>query len=468
MVQGSEIINEGSLGALKLRSKLANGGELGVHLHPQVRIPTHMESTHILLLGASGSGKTNSLFPLVEEIYERGDRVVLYDLKKDFSAAFIGRRGVEVLCPFDERGIAWNVAADIKTQMQADEFAKMLCPENPDNSKQFFTLAARDIIAACVIKLQVEKEGTWNFADLYALVSSSKEMRSACERYRKAALQTVKDNGGDQSAGVIGEVRNRTRLIEYLAKAWPDSGRGFSISKWVRESTYQKQMIIVQANTKYSELDKFFTTQIFYYLFKEALSLEDSNTRRIWAIIDELPRLPAIPELTEVLSTGRSKGLCLVAAMQDFGRIKELYKSQGGIEAIANGFAVKLVGRLESPEAAEYASKICGTNRYEKTTVTRLKRKGGVDLSEQEQEVDKRALTDSFFRTLPKASLKVPAEFFFVSSGYPIVKLSYKIKPLPQHVKGNVEPAWMSRKPSEEQWDEKVTAPGLNFSTEEI
>lgn len=460
-IAGIEVFeNNETLGLHRIEQGLKPEACDGIELYPGLKLTRSQECTHMLLIGAQGSGKTNLLVGMLEDIIRRGDKIVIYDYKQDLTGAFCGDSRVGLLTPFDKRSFVWDIAKDLKTELDAEEFANVLCPDDPSNSKPFFAIAARDLIVGCIKKLQVESEGSWTFSDLYSLVSLQENIEAACKKHRIEALQTIGTDENDQGLGVIGEIRNRTRPLAYLAKAWPTRENALSISDWLAHHS-QCNALIIQANPRFKELDKFFTIQIYSYLFREVLAYPDSQTRRIWAVIDEFPTLPLMPGFADTLRAGRSKGLCVVAIVQDFGKLKQVYESDGGMEALSNGFGVKIVGRLNCTEAAEYASKLCGDAEFEKTVITRSKSGAKTTRSEHVTSERKRAVPADKFLSIKQANLKIKATLYYICSGLPIVRLQHKIRKIAKRSETNVKPEWMSKTPKQEFDMKKIPDVGL-------
>src|SRR5262245_2108415 len=113
-------------------------------------------TAHFAFIGSSGSGKTTAIRLLMQSIfgiatkYGIPTRALVYDSKRELLPVLhgifrrLGRTDAEqkitLLNPFDVRGVAWDIAADIKEPAHAQELATILVP---DNAKEpFFPSAA--------------------------------------------------------------------------------------------------------------------------------------------------------------------------------------------------------------------------------------------------------------------------------------------------------------------------------------
>lgn len=424
----------------------------GIKLHPSLTMPLDQERQHILLFGAPGSGKTQVMAPLLRRIRERGDPVVLYDFKGDYTGLLGEDDGTLILSPFDERGARWDIAFDIDTELKATEFAASLIPDG-SSKEPFFRKAAQDILTGVLCRLQAEKPRAWTIGDLVSVLTSKEQIVESCRRYRPAALNTLGSLEGRQSAGIIGELRTGTIQLEYLAKAWNKTTSKVSLSEWAEGGPLQKRypLIIIRGHQQYEKLDGFLTAQLFCLLTKKVLSLPDSRERQVWAFLDEFGNLPRIEGLERLLTAVRSKGLRVVAAIQDIAQIEVAY-SPAFTRTFFNCFGTVLAG-LNSGATAKWLSENFGRNQIKRDIHGESTSRRGGDggngktRSTQHQVVIENALLDTDFSNLTAPSLSSPALFWTRIGGWPIGKLAFSVVPMPQPYASEIPPAWISEVP---------------------
>lgn len=102
---------------------------MSLKLHPELHLPKSHWSRHVLMQGSVGSGKTQILLPIIEQIIRADHKLFLYDTKGDFTSYF---RKPIIVCPFDERSYYWDIAADCRYPLQAAMLAEILIPTSPD------------------------------------------------------------------------------------------------------------------------------------------------------------------------------------------------------------------------------------------------------------------------------------------------------------------------------------------------
>jgi hypothetical protein len=441
---------QGSVKAMARKS--ADLRATGVAIHQRVRLPMSQESKHILLIAAPGGGKTQVIYPLIEEIRMRGDGLMLYDFKGDYTAAFGEDPGVTILSPFDQRGLAWDIAEDITTEIKAMELAASLIPDG--NAKEpFFKKAAQDLLTGVITSMIAENPGQWDIGDLITVLSDKSSVVDACQKHRPGALTAIGPIEEKQASGVFGELRTGSIQLEFLAQAWPTKMAKVSLSRWVRDPGYraEHQVLILRGNQQYRMLDGFLTALLCSLLVKESLSLPDSYERRIWAILDEFGNLPKIEAIDALLTGVRSKGVRIVAAIQDIAQIEGTY-SKAFAQTFFNCFGTVLAG-LCSGATASYLSNVFGKNKIERQQHSKSRNVSvgsrGTSRSESEsnQMVIEPALLDTDFSSLSSPSLTEPAYFWLRIAGWPIGKLAFPVHPLPSKYPPKLDPSWIDEPP---------------------
>ena len=123
-------------------------------------------SKHCLLLGGTGSGKTNFIYHLISQIKPKltnDDVMIIFDTKGDYFRRFYSKEDIVISNNSFHQGLAshWNiyreVAADgwenAKVVLNANEIAWSLFQESieKNSSQPFFPKAARDLFAAILI-----------------------------------------------------------------------------------------------------------------------------------------------------------------------------------------------------------------------------------------------------------------------------------------------------------------------------
>jgi len=123
----------------------------------------------------------------------------------------------------------------------------------------------------------------------------------------------------------------------------------------------------------------------------------------IW-LFDEGSALK-FPKLDRVLATLRTFKILIIWGLQDKVQGKILY-NEDVLKAILSNLNIKLIGKANEPDSAEYYSKIFGTHTVTETSTNRGR--GGA--STTRRKVDKRIVKPSLFRSIKKGEFYLTSE----------------------------------------------------------
>jgi hypothetical protein len=116
-------------------------------VRPVLSIRSQEESSHILLMGDTGTGKSSLIRQLLEQVAERDEAAIVYDPALEFTPQFYRpERGDRILNPLDTRMPYWSPGDEIQHRAETFAFAKALFPEDRRDNK-FFIESPRKIFA---------------------------------------------------------------------------------------------------------------------------------------------------------------------------------------------------------------------------------------------------------------------------------------------------------------------------------
>ncbi len=370
--------------ALKAWVEVEGADADGLRIHESLPPFTKSRETrHLYVFGASGMGKTQFILPLMRAARRRGDRMIVFDFKGDFTPDFpshaVAHKGqrVEVedaiFAPWDRRSMPWAVAQDVDSLAAAREFAARMIPEAQGGSP-FWSNAARQVLIASLVELQAEAPEKWGFADLAKkLIRPIDELAEAARIHFPEALKALSD--GQQnvtSAGVLGNMMSYLSVIFDLSRAWPNPGV-FSIRDWLTEKNKGTKSVILQHSGKFDSLAKAFNGAVIA-LARQLISspdlFPDSSTRRLWFFLDEFPELGKVEAIFSLTAIGRSKGVRVVLGMQDISQLKDIYGEHKTNSAISM-VGTHVITRVSPGDTADFISeKLLGKRNFERLDVS--------------------------------------------------------------------------------------------------
>ncbi|MFW7382342.1 MAG: type IV secretory system conjugative DNA transfer family protein [Oligoflexus sp.] len=410
-----------------------------VFIHPFVKVHSYTFRRGVLALGAIGSGKTNLIYNWFLRPFLSGrTRFLVYDQKGDFSAALGLRDDAVVVSPFLENSAAWWVAKDLDTSTKMVEFLTILGSFDELRESKFFNTAFTDFGTAVFLELKGSKKLDWTFKDLFEMMQDQVRLFEVVKRHRpQAEMFARRDEEIDQARGVLGTIREKLLKIEPIARAWQSGQERFSLSEFF-DAGYSgdKRILIVLGKSRYENVNRGFSTSFLEEAIKLLIDAPEGDLDVVVSI-DELQTLSRIPSLVTLPRVGRSKGVRLHVGTQDFAVTKKQYERDGGFEGMDNTFKTRFVGSLAGSQVSDEASAM-----FRKVNKEVWRRDPKTRRFVAHKELNQPALVSGQL-SLPEPSLKDPAYFYFKHSDWPILKIAYRIEPLPQNGFEPVPAKWL-------------------------
>ena len=114
---------------------------------PWIRLPRAIESSHLLIMGDSGTGKSALIRQILRQLEDRGDTAIVYDPALEYTPQFYTpERGDVILNPLDLRSPYWSPGDELRHDAEALTLATSLFPDRP-NENPFFVEGPRRIFA---------------------------------------------------------------------------------------------------------------------------------------------------------------------------------------------------------------------------------------------------------------------------------------------------------------------------------
>lgn len=363
--------------------------EMDIEMIPGIPMSADRMKKHGVFLGPPGSGKTVVQAPMIERAIRSGGRVLIFDIKGDFTELFYketydkdnpetdeGRETkdnpVILLSPFDKRSFIWDIASDVRTKQDAKTFAEANI-ETSDKDPMWGNLA-RAVVVGCVHMLQCEKPGKWGFGDLAHLLGMAdmKSFVAIMKRYNEEGLRAV-DTAEETAAGVMSNVMSGMQPIFDMADAWPApiEGRMFSVRKWATaqgaELKKMRKAVIIKGSPDYEGLTRACAGAIFQVAQAVLTSIPDDSSRAFYLLLDEFPTLGKV-NITKLITLGRSKGVRVWLGMQTLNQFKAVH-GEDVANTLKNSISTFVSLGAVGPEADE-VSTLIGDRTVERMVVT--------------------------------------------------------------------------------------------------
>ena len=315
--------------------------------------PLGAETVHTLVIGSTGSGKTQTLLDLVEQVRTRGGKAVIFDVKGDFVSTFYDPARDIILNPSDQRCPAWNIFDECRTLSEFSVAAEALIPTEGSPEEGFWISGARTLFVNYCMEMQAR--GTPTNADLAKrLMTASLEEIYAIVKDTPAGV--LMDPKTDRMANSVRAVFNtNARSLLML----PSEGDRFSIRDWVKRDAPDGSILFLSIQFVDLKICKQLLTLWIDTVLITMMSGEGSRDTRLWTFIDEIGALHRLPSLKSALESARSYGGAIVLGCHTISQIRETY-GRDAEQTITGLLRTKFFLSMTDKESAEYASELIG------------------------------------------------------------------------------------------------------------
>lgn len=337
-------------------------------------ITQDMLSKHLLLVGGTGSGKTNLFYHIVKQLKKnltKDDVMLIFDSKGDFHKKFYEPQDVVIgnSALYRKTSAKWNlydeIVADGKSRVSLAQNTQEICKSlfadrvEKNSSNPFFPNAARDLLGSVIISL-VRDNVQFSNKDLKDTLDSSSvdDLRNMLANYSDLASVAAYIGGksGSQSQGVLSEMYSVTRDI--FTGVFADVG-DFSMRKFIRGKGGRTAFL--EYDLAIGDILSPIYTLLFDLALKEALG-RTATQGNVYLIADELKLLPNLRHLEDGINFGRSLGVKILAGLQGIDQLNANYENEAKAHNAVAGFSSVFAFQSNDFNTREYVSKLFGKN----------------------------------------------------------------------------------------------------------
>lgn len=380
-----------------------------------VPMPTNLETLHLLLNGATGSGKSVLLQAMLYSGLKRGDRAIVADPNGDLYSKF-GRPGDIVLNPYDARTQGWMYFNEVRAEYDWKRLSMSVVPLGKDANAEEWNSFGRLLLRAVSQKLF-----EMNVHDIHQVIYW------CCEAPFKDLQVFLKDTeaaslfaGASESTRAFDSARFvlSNKLSEHRAmpagtfsiRDWMETGSGSMYITWREDmKTAMKPLLSAWVDVFCSAI----------------LSMPESSKRRFWLVIDELASLEKLSSLEDVLTKGRKHGVRVVAGLQSVSQLNDIY-GKDMAQTLRASFRnlVVLGGSKTDPETAKEMSTALGEHEVLRPKYVDSRNPGrDTGTTEQMETVKEAVVTPAQIQELPALT-----GYVAFAEDRPIAK--FKLKPI--------------------------------------
>jgi hypothetical protein len=316
-----------------------------------LRIPRSLESSHLMIMGDSGTGKSVLQRQLLMQIAERKETAIVYDPALEYTPQFYQpERGDLILNPLDARCPYWSPSDEVVHEAEALTLATSLFPERPQENT-FFVDGPRKIFAYLLTLKPTPDELVWWMSHEYELDRRVKGTELATFIYSRA---------GPQRGGVLAALNMIVDCLKMLPKEDGTKHRWTTVD-WSRQ---QAGWLFITSIPRFRERLLPLTSLWLDTLVLRLMNQGDSTSRRAWFVLDELASLERLPQLHTALTENRKSNNPVVIGFQGRSQLEVRYGHEA--EAMLSQPATKVFLRTSEPHAAKWISDTIGEVEVER------------------------------------------------------------------------------------------------------
>ena len=311
IVEGKQIISP-----LALTYKLILSGRASPIKLGKLPLVKGTETQHILTSGATGAGKTNIFHILLPQIRNLHQKAIIVDLTGEYVDKYY-RPGKDVLLnPFDSRSAPWHPWCEGTTDADFKALAQSFVPSSYREDESFWRKGAQEIFFSAL----QETAFTAKTSHLSKMLLRD-PLLTLATLLKDTRASSYLDLSSEKTAGSFRAVAaSFLECLEFV----PDTESPFSIKQWVAEDTSDSWLFLHCTPQQRASI----TSLIGAWLsigVSSLLQLKPDFNRRLWFVIDELPRLNRVKDLESFLTESRKYGGCGLLAIQSPAQLESIY-----------------------------------------------------------------------------------------------------------------------------------------------
>ncbi len=323
-----------------------------------VRVPRERESSHFLMIGDTGAGKSSLIRQILMQVEERGETAIVYDPALEYTPQFYEPgRGDVILNPLDARMPYWSPCDEVRHEAEAEGLAAALFKDDP-RTNPFFVMVPRQIFAHLLIE---QPKRTPH--ELLAILRDERELTKRLkDTGHESALYA---DAGPQRGGMIATLNSVSNALKLLPRQ-EEAKTSWTAAEW---SQKRQGWLFVTSPPEFRERLRPLISMWLDMLVLRLMNQGRPGVRPVWLILDELQSLHALPQLHTAITESRKVKNPVVLGFQGRSQLEELYGRKA--EAMLSQPATKIFLRTDEANSAKWLSQTIGEVEIERLRESR-------------------------------------------------------------------------------------------------
>ena len=318
-------------------------------------IPRSLESSHMMMMGDTGAGKSVLQRRVLMQIAERGETAIVYDPALEHTPHFFNpARGDLILNPLDARCPYWSPSDEVMHEAEALTLATSLFPDK-QHENTFFVDGPRKIFAHLLTLKPTPEE-------LVRWMSHEEELDRLLKGTELTAF--IYRGAGPQRGGVLGALNMVADSLKLLPRE-SETKQRWTTEEWARR---RSGWIFLTSTPRFRERLLPLMSLWLDTLVLRLMNQGDPAMRHAWFVLDELASLQRLPQLHTALTENRKSGNPVVIGFQGRSQLEVRYGHEA--EAMLSQPATKIFLHTSEPRAAKWISDTIGEVEIERVKET--------------------------------------------------------------------------------------------------
>lgn len=324
-------------------------------------IPYRSEFQGFFFHGSTGSGKTQAMMRLLDDIRDLGEPAIIYDKECTIKPYFFNEATDIELNPVSSQCANWDLWSECDNPMEFGNLATYLIPKAAQGSDPFWVDSARTILTSMAWKIRNHDEKSAIFLLQLLLTTTLDEMRHLLQGTESENL--VSKEIEKTAISIKSVLATYTKSLRFLAGLNDNNAPKFSIKNWINDVTQsndpKKGWLFITSRSKYHREIKPLISLWLGLAMQGIQSLKPNGNKRIWLVMDELASLHRLEMLSDTIADIRKFGGCVAVGIQSIAQLEFLYGNHEA-HAITDLLNTSLYFRSPKSRVAKWVSEDLG------------------------------------------------------------------------------------------------------------
>ena len=332
-------------------------GVSDVRLLTTFPLPARSEFQGFFFHGSTGSGKTQAMMRLLDEIRRLGEPAIIYDKECTIKPYFFNEQTDIELNPVSIHCANWVLWRECDNPMEFGNLASYLIPKAVQGGDPFWVDSARTILTSMAWKIRHREDKSAILLLQLLLTTTLDEMRLLLKGTESENL--VSKEIEKTAISIKSVLATYTKALRFLEGLNKQGASTFCIKDWIKASMdskeSQKGWLFITSRSKYHKEIKPLISLWLGLAMQGIQSLTPNTNKRIWLVMDELASLHRLDMLSDTLADIRKFGGCVAVGIQSISQLEFLYGTHEA-HAITDLLNTSLYFRSPKSRVAKWVS----------------------------------------------------------------------------------------------------------------